>query len=298
MGKSIRTMDGGALVVAENGLDSTMGSGRLVLIKLDSQGVVTWSRSYADGFGWSFNSAQLAKPLQTSDGGYLVPADLLWASGSVISNEIVVVKVDSQGNPVWEKRVSPADCTPSAILQAPDGGYFLMGNTSAFGSPGTNAWLLKFDSLFNFSWAKAYSGINGNQVVNNNDGTFVLGGRSAVMEINTTGDIIWSARYQKANNDTQSSALAKNSSGYVVGGLVSGTGAGYYDAYLIQLDPNGKCSFLPGSGWTETDNVVASVNTSATIETASSFSSTTGGVAASINSSYVANGSTATETPF
>ena len=65
MGKSIRTMDGGALVVAENGLDSTMGSGRLVLIKLDSQGAVTWSRSYADGFGWSFNSAQLAKPLQT-----------------------------------------------------------------------------------------------------------------------------------------------------------------------------------------------------------------------------------------
>ena len=81
---------------------------------------------------------------QTSDGGYIVAGytDSFGAGG----RDVYVLKLDADGNKVWEKTFGGSyyDYAHS-IQQTSDGGYIVAGYTESFGAGGRDVYVLKLD---------------------------------------------------------------------------------------------------------------------------------------------------------
>ncbi len=101
------------------------------------------------------------------------------------------MKLDLNGNIEWQKTIGGADGDdPSAIIQTPDGGYFLAGysysNISGDKTENTvgppDFWILKLNSLGIIEWQNNIGGAFGERLPRallNNDGSFTIAGQSA-----------------------------------------------------------------------------------------------------------------------
>jgi hypothetical protein len=79
---------------------------------------------------------------QASDGGYIVTG-YTW-SGSVGSADLLIKKIDEDGNEVWSETCGGEDWDLGhAIEPTSDGGYVIAGYTQSFGAGANDLWLLK-----------------------------------------------------------------------------------------------------------------------------------------------------------
>jgi len=145
------TSDGGYITVA---LSDSFGASQHapLVLKFDTTGNLQWQKNYiSSGRDWG-NSLK-----QTSDGGYII----VGGSDPTISGptQPAAIKVDSQGNIVWQMFYgSPDGALAWDVLQTADGGYLIAANTTAFGQGGSDGWLIKTDTTGNIQWQKTYGG--------------------------------------------------------------------------------------------------------------------------------------------
>jgi len=89
---------------------------KLWVIKLDKQGNIVWDRTYGgseDDFLWSL--------IQTIDGGY-AGAGVTESKGAG-GEDLWVIKLDKQGNIVWDRTYGGSqDDFTNALIQTIDGG--------------------------------------------------------------------------------------------------------------------------------------------------------------------------------
>ena len=117
-GHSIQqTLDGGYILSGIKYTGYIDGDYRyeLWLLKTDSEGNKTWSKTYGDGAGYSVQ--------QTADGGYLIAG---WKNSN---NKICLIKVNSKGNEIWNKTFSQG--RGRSVVQTQDGGYAITGDKSS-----------------------------------------------------------------------------------------------------------------------------------------------------------------------
>jgi hypothetical protein len=118
------------------------GSRDAWVIKLDSQGDIIWDRTYGgrdDDYAFSL--------IQTTDGGYTV-AGYTYSKGAGKA-DAWVIKLDSQGNKVWDKTFGGSSYDEAhSIIQTTDGGYAVAGYTQSKGAGELDAWVIKLDELF------------------------------------------------------------------------------------------------------------------------------------------------------
>lgn len=215
--KMILTADGGFMlgctssspISGDKTENAIQGSPDYWIIKLDSLGNIQWDNTLGGSWNDYFQSM-----IQTPDGGYLIGG----ISNSNISGDKTqnhmnfpfsngnedywVIKLDSQGNTLWDKTIGGfAHDELNSMCLANDGGYILAGTTSS-GADGLKTeflrgwddfWLLKIDFEGNIVWQKSYGVTDSDQLRNiirtkNNDGYIV------------TGDSNSNASYEKTNN--------------------------------------------------------------------------------------------------
>ena len=120
---SILTPDGGYLLA---------GGSRVV--KTDATGNIVWDKNYGGNLEEQFTSI-----VSVPDGGYLLTGTLLSA---VTNQEFWVIKIDNQGNKVWDKTIggSGSDLATSSVV-APNGNYLVAGfsNSNASGDKSENS---------------------------------------------------------------------------------------------------------------------------------------------------------------
>jgi len=124
------------------------------LIKTDADGNLEWSRSYGGA-----QEDMTVSAIRATDGG-LVLAGATHSYG-VGNGDAWLIKTDANGDPQWDRTygatgVDVANC----VAQAQDGGYFLVGWTTSYGSGDSDAWLIKTDEHGEREWDKRY-GIQG-----------------------------------------------------------------------------------------------------------------------------------------
>jgi predicted secreted protein len=150
----IQTKDGGYAVA---GYTKSYGAGGrdVWLLKLDSRGNRLWDRT-CGGSGLD----QAHSLIQTKDGGYAVAG--VNSSKGAAGSDVWLIKLDNQGNKVWDKTYggSKGDVAYS-LIQTTDGGYTVAGYTYSKGAGGGDFWLLKLDSRGNRLWDKTYGGSKG-----------------------------------------------------------------------------------------------------------------------------------------
>ncbi len=147
------------------------------LVKLDLYGNLLWQKTLG-----GMADEQLGDIIRTPDGGYLIggssssgellPVGKKWPGEVIVKEQqnygnadFWVVKLDAQGNFLWQKSYGGArkDLLKN-ILALPGGGYLLAGisnslpggNKTAKNKGGNDWWIIKTDSSGNIEWQKSF----------------------------------------------------------------------------------------------------------------------------------------------
>ena len=164
-----QTLDGGYIVVGYAGsndgdVSGNHGSKDFWVVKLDMNGKIIWQKALGGTYGDEAYSVQ-----QTSDGGYIVVGGTWSNDGNVSGNhgsgDAWVVKLDNNGNIIWQKALGGSNNDWAySVQQTADGGYIVAGYTESNDGDvsrnhgGTDFWLVKLDSNGNIIWQKVLGG--------------------------------------------------------------------------------------------------------------------------------------------
>ncbi|HEX2014377.1 MAG TPA: cadherin-like domain-containing protein [Nitrososphaera sp.] len=263
------TRDGGYLIAGFTTSFGAEGKDYFV-IKVDSSGVVQWQKRYG---GIGDEVIRIAK--QTSDGKYLV-AGFTHSFGQ--SGDIMVLKLDAEGNVDWQKRYGGAKFEePSSILEAPDG-YIILEQSSSFGN--TDAWIFKIDHDGKILWQKRHGGSGFDELSSARmmpDGGFITAGETKsfgtvhedfwIASFDSEGKMKWHKTYGGDGVDEAEAIALTPEGGSIVVGTTRSFGSDDGDIWVIRLDSNGdadQCTVNPPKAGLSAAAVAANTNAAAT----------------------------------
>ncbi|RLC34327.1 MAG: hypothetical protein DRZ76_02875 [Candidatus Nealsonbacteria bacterium] len=188
--------DGGFILLVNN-------DHRINIISTDRDGDIIWEHAYSAGYSTLGHSI-----CATSDSGYFVAGDIDYYDDDDIFEPIYLLKIDAEGNVLWERRYplpiyDPEWCTDvwaESAIQVRDGGYIIVGE----------AWI---------NWCS--------------EGTAFL------LKVDREGSPLWACKYGCAGHSWFSSVLQCSDEDYVIVGTTNLCGAGGDDFYLIKTDSLG-----------------------------------------------------------
>jgi|GEM_PF-2162631 len=182
----IRTADGGFFLT---GSTSSAGAGLsdVVAMKLASDGSLNWAKVIG-GAGEDYGYACA----QTSDGGYIiVGVTESWGAGGL---DMFVIKLTSTGTLSWAKVIGgPNQDDPYSVVETPDGGFAIGGDSYSFRSNNWELAAIKLTSGGTLSWAAVSTGSGddfGSGIANASDGGLVVCGWTSSFGVPTPYDIL------------------------------------------------------------------------------------------------------------
>ena len=245
------------------------------LIKLDANGLEEWEKVFQYGYR---NQIQSLK--ETADGGFIFASNQSGSytnfEGNTIgsnSNNVLVVKTDSQGNVEWDAHYNTEYVTTSDIYQTDDNGYLFTGQIAYYDPTySTDFIVVKYDENGVFQWDQTYGGSkNDNLRISQqaNDGGFILAGYSAsndgdvsentgydywMVKIDDQGNIEWEKSHEEINSNIQSIHQTTDN-----GFIFAGTGSFFNspengsDFLVFKIDAFGNIEWQGYLGGTELD---------------------------------------------
>lgn len=199
LGSLIQTDDGGYVITGET---SSYGAGKadIWIIKLDSKGNKLWDKTFGGVDDDWINSL-----IQADDGGYvLVGKTYSFGAGE---GDAWIIKLDSEGNKIWDRIFGGSDNDSVYLLiQTDDGGLAVAGYTFSYSAGRADFWLIKLDNRGNKLWERTFGG---------------------------------------SNEDSVRSLIQTDDGGYVLAGITFSFGAGEGDFWIIKLDEKGNLESAP-----------------------------------------------------
>jgi hypothetical protein len=245
-----QTADGSYIVAGLTALVGAGYEGDILLIKMDSDGSVLWSRTFG---GNASEGGYGSEAKQTADGGYIIVSSTRsFGSGS---SDVYLIKTDSDGIEEWSKTYGEngADFGCS-VQQTHDSGYVIVGFSNSF-EPNFDYYIIKTDSNGNELWSKSIGGAGVDRIFSqgtiqqtSDDGFIIVGssdfygaGGSDIYLIKTdsNGNVLWSRTFGGSEDDNGHSVQQTTDGGYIIAGY-TGSFSSNGDGYLIKTDPDGN----------------------------------------------------------
>ena len=211
---------------------------------------IEWIQSYGSNDNEYGESGQ-----KTSDGGYIVVGQT--DSNSQEYNDVLLIKVDFNGNQEWSKTFSlGSDEWGYSVQQTSDSGYILTGSVWNQGT-----FVLKTDSNGNEEWSHIFNEVEygetgRNSIQQTSDGGYILSGHSGsfsdpyifLLKISSSGQEEWVNYFGEDDNELglfnfKISIQQTTDGGYILlttKDTTGGLGSGGYDVLLLKLDSNGE----------------------------------------------------------
>jgi len=126
---------------------------------------------------------------QTTDGGYVLAGDTY--SFGISKSDMYIVKFDSHGNMLWNKRYGGRDYDHANSITATSDGGCAIGGIS--GGNNNTVVIIKIDAAGNLEWSKFYSANtrhNISTIKQTPDGGYVLGGSASTYNNGSWGYVI------------------------------------------------------------------------------------------------------------
>lgn len=232
-GYSVQQASDGGFIVTGNDVTNSGNGTDLYLVKVDTNGILQWSRHFGgagDEFGRSVK--------QASDGGFIVAGD---EDSYTKDHSIFLLKTDLNGNETWGRSYGGRDFARGYdVLQTPDGGYTILGTVLlSTGHPYYDI-LMHTSATGNMQWINNYTIDHvgeARSLAQASDGGYVLGGWSqasgdgpvgmCVIRTDSNGDLLW---YRSA--DTQTFDESE------VHGVMTGDGSYIMAGFTVNGDPH------------------------------------------------------------
>lgn len=219
------------------------------LVKIDEDGTKIWDKRFGSNVAESAYSIAAA-----ASGGYLVLGYTNAQPGGDVSQpskggqDFWLVRVDENGNKIWDKRFGGSlDDRGQSVVASPDGGFVLAGLTfspadgdlSQPSQGSSDFWTIKINTDGNLVWEKRFGGSNPesvNRVTVLPGGGYLFAGPSTsgaegdkseisqggddfwIVKTDETGTKIWDKRFGGSGTDRARSVAVLPSGGYVVTG--------------------------------------------------------------------------------
>ena len=261
-----QTVDGGFLLggasrspisgdKTQSDWDTTLNSDDYWVVKIDSIGNKQWDKRFG-GLGEDLFS----RSGQILDDGYILggystsgmngnKSQPSWGEG-----DYWIIKIDSQGNQLWDKRFGGVgDDFLSSIVYTSDGGYLAGGFSNspvsgdktqpnwAINNISDDYWVVKTDSLGIKQWDKRFGGVGEDglrAMQRTTDGGYILGGSSGsdssgdktqplwgpnalnywIIKIDSVGNKKWDRAFGGTSEDELYSLQQTTDGGYILGG--------------------------------------------------------------------------------
>lgn len=288
-GHMVRMADGGILVnfsfTGSNDGDVTNhhGEGDCLLVKLNSSGVVQWTRAIGGSLAESGSDA-----VELSNGDIMLLGTTASSDGDITTNhgesDVLLARLNSSGDLLWTRTYGGALYDAGLNIVAATDGGFVLGCTSAsndgdvLGNHGANdAWLVKVDANGALLWQRSIGGSSGeiaSMVQDTGGGSLFWGSTTSndgdvegshggvefwLAKLSTEGDLRWQRCLGGSDDDTFKCLIQPTDTTYVAFGFtesndgdVSGN-HGARDMWVVKLKAIGpteapECAlFIPNA---------------------------------------------------
>lgn len=302
------TLDGGVILggtsnspISGDKTEGVIGGGIATtdywIVRINKDGNILWEETIG---GTLYDD--LTSIISTSDGGFLaggssnseISGDKTEGTvGNNASNDYWIVKIDSIGNVIWENTIGgDARDELDELLETPDGGFILAGNSNSWISGdktaglkgGYDYWIIKTNSLGVIEWQQTYGGSNNEtftSITPTNEGGYMLGGYSSspisvdksenskgfndywIVKIDSVGNIIWEKTIGGANEDWLYDLIQTYDGGYLLAGhSISGVsgdktsaGPNGWNYWIVKIDTNGNIMWQNTIGGSKRDDI-------------------------------------------
>ena len=147
-----------------------------------------------------------------------------------------------------------------SIQQTSDGGYIVAGFTYSLGA--TYVLVLKLDLNGNIQWQKTFGSGWAASIQQTTDGGYIVAGTGPgplddvlVLKLDSSGNVQWAKTFGGWGFDHATSVQQTSDGGYIVAGFTTSFGAaGYYDALVLKLKPNGDTEWAKMLGGGDADS--------------------------------------------
>jgi len=212
-------------------------------LKLDANGTKIWRRY----FGGSFTDAAY-DAVETNDNGFILigssDSDDVDISNTKGDYDFWAVKVDTNGNQVWEKSYGGSQIDEArSIIKTTDGNYLIVGESRSSDKDVTNSkgaadvWLIKISDDGNLIWQKSYGGSSfdvSRGITPTSDNGYIIVGSSRsqdgdvdtnqgqndvwILKIDNSGGLKWQKSFGGTNIDFAYSAVELNDESIIIVG--------------------------------------------------------------------------------
>ena len=189
-----------------------------------------------------------------SDGTYYYRVNACNARGCSGWSNVEDIEVStSHEDEGWNKTFGgTGDDVAYSVQQTSDGGFILAGYTNSYGAGSSDFWLVKTDSSGNKQWDQTFGGANSDiarSVYETSNGGYIIAGctdysaagmyDARLVRMNSNKDLLWVMTLGGTGWDTAESVQETSDGGFIFAGYTGSYGAGYYDAWLVKIDPYG-----------------------------------------------------------
>ncbi len=248
-----QTRDGGYVSVGRTVLPSCCDWDGW-MVKTAANGDSLWSCAFPGVSDWwdFWNSVT-----ETSEGGYILAGQTAsWGAGLY---DFWLAKTDENGNTLWSRTFGEGECDRcTAVLETPDGGYLLAGNTDSFAHDWntSSVWLIRIDENGDSLWSRRLDGPYYPEqgvdwdwctsLIRTLDGGYVFGGETKghtwykdfwLMKVNENGDSLWNCTFGGDATDGCTCLRQTTDGGFILAGNTESFGAGLYDFWLVKTGP-------------------------------------------------------------
>lgn len=250
------------------------------MIRLDASGILLWQKTLG---GSNPDNGYCIRT--TDDGGYILAGTTNSSDGDISGHygheDAWVVKLDPEGNKIWDKNLGGGAYDYAYdIVQTGDGGYIVVGKTSSIdgdvsGNHGGAAdmWIVKLDRAGNLVWQKTLGGSNDDKahsIAPTDDGNYLIVGQTQsldadvgvpkgatdiwVLKIDPAGEILWQTLLSGPNGGTHNEygnhGIQTPDRGFIITGITQSRNIGTNsnnnpDVLVVKLSGDGSLPVTP-----------------------------------------------------
>lgn len=257
------TYDNGYCITG--GIDS-MGLGNVYVAKLDSNGVLLWSKAIGGGYPYSDGGFSI---IQAKDRGYTI-AGTTSAFNVNHYDKMYIIKLDSSGRLKWTQTIGGVNYEEGySLIEASDGGYVITGSENSFAPQGI--YVVKVDTGGNIKWTKTIGGVKaeeGESIIRTNDKGYAIAGNTYsygaavsnngsnvyIVKLDSNGNLQWTKTIGGKINDISWGIVQTKDNGYAIAGDSWSYGDTVHgDVYAIKLDSSGNLKWAEAIGGNKSD---------------------------------------------